>query len=153
MTLIMMSKTNRWPLIGTTLLLLAGGWYLAENYTLSQTSPSSQEILTTSNRTSPTVSASAGNVIMKVSLEPTSDVTQTRVRVVLDTHSENLDGVDFTTDFWLEKDGRQLKPLAATSEGENHHRQGVLIFDSVSRPFTVVGVNIADIPERKLVID
>ncbi len=70
-------------------------------------------------------------------------------QIALDTHSVNLDGLDFQKDVILEKDGKILKPLQLGQSGSVHHRKAELTFAKVTAPATVVVMNLSGIPRRE----
>lgn len=75
-----------------------------------------------------------------------------RVRVVLDTHSTNLDGLAFETIVALRgPDGKDVEPLAVEqAKGSGHHREAVVVFRAPAARggLRVVVKNVGGVSER-----
>lgn len=93
----------------------------------------------------------AGNVTLTAQyLVDQFDQDMLVFEVSLNTHSVDLDEIDFGRDVYLEKDGQKIDPLSFEASGVGHHRSAVLSFPRVEPPFKLVGVNIGGVAKREL---
>jgi len=73
--------------------------------------------------------ATQGAVTIDVTLVSPVPGDQVRAKVVLDTHSESLDGIKFEDAVVLRQpDGREATGKVEQSSGSGHHREVVLVF-------------------------
>ena len=74
---------------------------------------------------------------------------ETTVVVALDTHSVNLDNVNFSRDVTVEKDGKVIKPIRIKEEGSGHHRKTQLTFPKTPLPFIIIVSNVSKVARRE----
>ncbi|KKT97111.1 MAG: hypothetical protein UX35_C0009G0022 [Microgenomates group bacterium GW2011_GWA1_46_15] len=149
-----------WRLIVLVFIVVVGGWYLLETYTIvavgniPETLIESQQTTVESplQQTKEYADAGEKDVILSATVEQHSQ-TSTVVRAALNTHSVNLDGVDFGEHIWIEKDGVVFRSNAHEDDGGNHHRTSTITFPYVSSPFTIVGQDIGGVNQRKINVE
>ena len=78
---------------------------------------------------------------------------ETNVEVTLDTHSVNLDNVNFSQDVTVEKDGKVIKPIRINEEGSGHHRKTQLTFPKTPLPFIIIVSNVSGISRREFTFE
>lgn len=93
---------------------------------------------------------STGTVQVTATLENPAPGVPIRVRLSLNTHSENLDGIQLTTAVRLRNDrGVEVTPVAVEgATGGGHHREAVLVFpvnDKNGRPLIAGGVKSVEV--------
>ncbi len=88
------------------------------------------------NSNSPTPDSA---VTVSVNFQPSQSDAQTLdFEVVLNTHSVDLDDIDFQKSVILEKSGQQFPPLEVKTEGAGHHRSAVVKFTRVAPPLKII---------------
>ncbi|MDP3998953.1 MAG: hypothetical protein Q8P89_05065 [bacterium] len=144
------------PLI---LIALAGTWFLVENQNDAKV-PSAKESFPKQEKQSnlpgnfSVSDQGEGLVTMTVEYLPEqSDSQKIAFKVSLNTHSVDLESVNFTKDIWIEKAGAVSYPISSSDEGDNHHRASLLLFQKVPRPFKVIGQNIGGISRREVLLE
>jgi hypothetical protein len=93
-----------------------------------------------------------GGVTAKVTYVNPKSGDDPRFRVVLDTHSVNLDSYDLKTLSVLRDDaGKNYLPTGVENKGSGHHREVTLIFPKVSpqaKRLEIVIKDVAGVKER-----
>jgi hypothetical protein len=92
-----------------------------------------------------------GPVTVAVTLLPDEAGGAMRVKVVLDTHSVDLDRIELREAVVLRRDdGRDVAATGIEeAQGGGHHRQATLVFPPLADgPVLVVVKNVGNIPER-----
>lgn len=90
------------------------------------------------------------NVTVSVEYLPDqTDPRETTIEVVLDTHSINLDEVNFSQDVVIEKNGKVIKPIRTKEEGSGHHRKAQISFPKTPFPFIIVVSNVSTVTRRE----
>jgi hypothetical protein len=94
-----------------------------------------------------------GPVTVSVTLlAPPAAAAPLKAKVVLDTHSVALDGIDFEKAVALRtEDGADIAPTALEeATGSGHHRQVVLVFPALTQagPFRIIVKNVGGVAER-----
>lgn len=100
---------------------------------------------------------SSGGVTVKVTYPHSQNTEETRLEVVLDTHSVNLDAYDLKALSLLRNDsGKTYEPVRVENKGSGHHREIAIVFPKVSPPakrLELVIKDIAGIKERSFLWD
>lgn len=92
-----------------------------------------------------------GPVTVAVTLLPGDAGAPMRVKVVLDTHSVDLDRIELREAVVMRRDdGRDVAATGVEeAQGGGHHRQATLVFPPPARgPVLVVVKNVGNVPER-----
>ena len=153
-----MSKVfSNWRLIVLVFIVVVGGWYLAETYTIVPAGNVSEvwsQQTTAELQQQPKEYTDAGekDVILSATIEQRPR-TSTVVYAALNTHAVNLDGVDFGEHIWIEKDGVVFRSTAHEDDGGNHHRTSTITFPYVPSPFTIVGQDIGGVNQRRINVE
>ena len=99
-----------------------------------------------------TQTASGGGVTAKVTYLNPKSGDDLRFRVVLDTHSVDLDAYDLKAIIVLRDNaGKSYLPTAVENKGSGHHREATVIFPKVStdaKRLDVVIKDVAGVKER-----
>lgn len=106
--------------------------------------PTLQQVQTTNRQ-----EREQANVTVVVENLPEINPNETIFAVVLDTHSVNLDNVNFSLDVTLEKADKVIKPVRVKEEGSGHHRKAQIAFPKTSLPFTIIVSDVSGIPRRE----
>lgn len=69
--------------------------------------------------------------------------------ISLNTHSVDLDDIDFQKSVVMEKDGQTFIPLDVEISGSGHHRSAVLSFPGVGVPLKIVFLGTAEIEKKE----
>lgn len=148
-------------IIPILIIIVASGWFVSESIVFSGENTDSS----TTNTNDPSeweeqmgeLSKSddgQGRVTMTVEYKPDESTDEiSTFEIFLNTHSVDLETVDFQKDIVVKKDDRELLPITVETEGEGHHRSATVTFPAVEKPFTISGKNIAGITERSIVWD
>lgn len=79
------------------------------------------------------------DVAVAVDFQPSqSDSQNLAFEVSLNTHSVDLDDIDFQKSVVLEKSGQKISPLSAETSGSGHHRSAVVKFTRVAPPLKII---------------
>ena len=96
-----------------------------------------------------------GGVTVKATFLNPKGVEGPRFRVVLDTHSVNLDAYDFKNTAVMRDDaGNSYVPVALENKGSGHHREAIVSFPKISpesKRIELVIKDIAGVKERTFV--
>ncbi len=144
-------------IVSIAIIVIAVPWFLYE----SRESLDNQEIVASANNNpsqwnEPHGELSRsddgeGRVTMTAEYKPDSSTESiTAFEVYLNTHSIDLDMVDFSNDIIIRKDGQEITPISVEILGVGHHRSAKLAFPQTETPFEIVGKNIAGITERSI---
>lgn len=74
-------------------------------------------------------------------------------QISLNTHSVDLDNIDFQKSIILEKSGQRFSPLEATTAGSNHHRSAEVKFKRLSPPLKITFLETAEAAQQEFVFD
>jgi len=147
--------------IATVIILITAVWFLSEfdvafNRTDGIDTPTAntpdqweepQDLLSKSDD-------GAGNVTLTAQYIPNeSSPEQVVFEVFLNSHSVDLESVDFLTDIYLENGQKTSLPISVTESGSGHHRSAVIVFPQQELPFNLVAKNVAGIDKRTLTWD
>ena len=145
-------------ILSIVILLVTFGWFLSK-YKVSF----GTDALTTASANDPSqweqpqgdLSKSddgAGKVTMTVEYKPgVSSDDEIVFEVFLNTHSVDLDAVDFGRDIVIRKDGTEHISLSSEISGQGHHQSAIVTFAKIEAPFEIIGKNIAGIEERSII--
>lgn len=78
-----------------------------------------------------------------------SDENKIVFEIILNTHSVDLDGIDFSKAVVMQKDGRAFISLAVEISGSGHHRSAELSFPGVGVPLKIVFLGSKEIERRE----
>lgn len=78
-----------------------------------------------------------------------SDGNQIVFEIVLNTHSIDLDDIDFQKTVIMGKNGQTFSPLAVETSGSNHHRSAVLSFSRVGVPLKIVFLGTPEVGRQE----
>lgn len=70
-------------------------------------------------------------------------------KIVLDTHSVDLNAFDLENNINIIKNGQNIKPQQVNTSGSIHHKTAEVVFNSTPTPFTIVVTNLDNEQERK----
>lgn len=70
-------------------------------------------------------------------------------KIVLDTHSVDLNAFDLGNNIFLEDNGRKIKPQQVNTSGSIHHKTAEVVFNSTPPPFTIIVTSLDNVTERK----
>ena len=91
-------------------------------------------------------SVAGGGVTAKVIYLNPKNTDEPRFKIVLDTHSVNLDGYDLKTVAYLRDDtGKTSSPTAVENKGSGHHREATVSFLKLSQDAKSVALVIKDV--------
>lgn len=91
-----------------------------------------------------------GEVSIEVNyLAGKSDENEIVFEVSLNTHSVDLDDIDFQKTVILEKDGRTLSPQVVEISGSSHHRTAVVKFVRAEVPFKIVFLGTPEVGRQE----
>ena len=128
------------PLIVLALILKTG---------LSQNSPA------TNFSIAPTQTSSSGSSVT-VSVEYMSSLSSADLivfQVSLNTHSIDLDGIDFQKSVSLEKSGQNFSPLSVETSGSGHHRSAEVKFSRIPPPFKIIFLETPEVAQQEFMFD
>lgn len=110
-------------------------------------SPSSPDPKLTTKNSQPDA---ASAVTISVEYLPNLSSAQLIVfQVSLNTHSVDLDGIDFQKSVVLEKSGQKFSPVEVTAEGSGHHREASVKFNRVTVPFKIVFLETPEVNRQE----
>lgn len=93
-----------------------------------------------------------GGVMAKVTFLNPKGADDARFRVVLDTHSVNLDAYDFKNIAVLRDDaGKSYVPIAVENKGSGHHREAIVSFPNIApetKRIELIIKDVAGVKER-----
>lgn len=69
--------------------------------------------------------------------------------VSLDTHSVDLDGIDFKKSVILQKDGQTFIPMDVEISGSGHHRSAELSFSGVGVPLKIIFTGTQEVKRQE----
>ncbi|MBI5356627.1 hypothetical protein HZB78_03365 [Candidatus Collierbacteria bacterium] len=96
----------------------------------------------------------AGQVSVEVNyLAGKSDENKIVFEVSLNTHSVDLDDIDFQKSVILEASGRKFSPVAVKTEGANHHRSAEVKFNRVSAPLKIIFLETPEVARQEFMFD
>lgn len=70
-------------------------------------------------------------------------------QVSLNTHSVDLDSIDFQKSVVLEKSGQKFSPFEVAVEGSGHHREASVKFNRVTVPFKIVFLETPEVNRQE----
>lgn len=111
--------------------------------------PATATNVTSSNNSNNRLEKEEAEVTVIVEYLPDKSTDDMVFQIVLDTHSVDLDAFDFQKDVALEKDNKSSSPVIIDQSGSGHHRQAEVSFERISPPFTIVVMNVSNIPRRE----
>jgi len=120
---------------------------------LSQNTP---QKTATNNSISPTPDSLplTSDVIVAVSFLPSQSDPQTLAfEVVLNTHSIDLDDIDFQKSVILEASGQKFSPVEVKTEGAGHHRSAVVKFSRRPSPVKIIFQETSEINTQEFTFD
>mgnify|MGYP001586251147 CR=1 FL=1 len=92
----------------------------------------------------------AGDVSVEINyLAGKSIGDQIVFEVSLNTHSVDLDGIDFQKTVVMQKDGQTFFPLAVEISGSGHHRSAELSFPGTGVPLKIVFLGTPEIAKQE----
>lgn len=93
---------------------------------------------------------SAGDVSVEINyLSGKSDESKIVFEISLNTHSVDLDDIDFQKAVVMEKDGQTFIPLDVEISGSGHHRSAELSFPGVGVPLKIVFLGSKEIEKKE----
>lgn len=94
---------------------------------------------------------SAGDVSVEINyLSGKSGETNIVFEISLNTHSVDLDDIDFQKAVVLQKGGQTFAPSKVENSGSGHHRSAELSFPGVGVPLKIVFLGTAEIEKKEL---
>lgn len=78
-----------------------------------------------------------------------SDESQIVFEISLNTHSVDLDDIDFQKSVVLQRGGQTFAPSKVENSGSGHHRSAVLSFPGVGVPLNIVFLGSKEIERRE----
>jgi len=121
---------------------------------LSQNTP---QKTATNNSISPTPDSllpTSSNITVAVSFLPSQSDPQTLAfEVVLNTHSIDLDDIDFQKSVILEASGQKFSPVEVKTEGAGHHRSAVVKFSRRPSPVKIIFQETSEINTQEFTFD
>ena len=92
----------------------------------------------------------AGDVSVEVNyMAGKSDENKIVFEIILNTHSVDLDGIDFQKTVVMQKDGQTFFPLAVEISGSGHHRSAELSFPGVGVPLKIVFLGTREVDRKE----
>lgn len=78
-----------------------------------------------------------------------SNKNKTVFEISLNTHSVDLDGIDFSKTVVMQKDGQTFLPLAVEISGSGHHRSAELSFSRAGVPLKIVFLGTPEVGRQE----
>ena len=78
-----------------------------------------------------------------------SDESKLAFEISLNTHSVDLNGIDFQKSVVMQKDGRTIFPLKVETSGSDHHRSAELLFPVTGVPLKIVFLGTAEVARQE----
>ena len=92
----------------------------------------------------------AGDTSVEINyLAGKSDESKLAFEISLNTHSVDLNGIDFQKSVVMQKDGRTIFPLKVETSGSDHHRSAELLFPVTGVPLKIVFLGTAEVARQE----
>lgn len=70
-------------------------------------------------------------------------------QISLNTHSVDLDNIDFQKSVVLEKSSQKFSPLEVAAEGSGHHRSAEVKFNRLAPPFKIIFLETPEVNQQE----
>lgn len=130
---------------------IAAVWYTAEEYQVVSQTPGVSVLKPQETFQETTISVSdGGQNEVTFSAEIVTESEAIVVSAALNTHSVDLNDIEFAEQIFLRKDGQDIYAREVLASGKDHHRSANMQFPQLTKPYQLVAKDVGAVPERVL---